>query len=78
MESTDTWLSWGVQGGDGQPWEKRSRHDLKAGLFGRPPIGIIEKSREYAAALLAQMDGNIQWPSSLRESWDALAQAVTT
>jgi hypothetical protein len=66
-QSTDAWLCWGLEGGEGIGWEARSRHDLKAKLYGHPPLMVASKARAYTQNLLHQLDNNSAWPSSLRE-----------
>lgn len=73
-QAMDNWLAWGQEGGNGRDWERKSRHDLKSKLYGKPPIGMIEKAMQYTPSFLQQMDNNTDWPLSLREFWDALSQ----
>jgi hypothetical protein len=75
-QSTDAWLGWGLEGGDGLTWEARSRHDLKTKLYGRPPLIMADKAREYSQALLNQLDANSAWPLSLREFWSKLETGI--
>jgi hypothetical protein len=75
-QSTDAWLCWGIEGGEGTHWEARSRHDLKAKLYGRPPLMIIERARTYTQTFLDQLNKNSNWPSSLREFWTNLASVL--
>lgn len=66
-QSTDAWLCWGCEGGNGREWERKSRHDLKARLYGTPAIGMVQQARGFTQSLLAQLAGNPHRPLSLGE-----------
>jgi hypothetical protein len=75
-QSTDAWLCWGLEGGDGVHWEAKPRHNLKAKLYGHPPLMMTDKAREYTQTFLNQLNNNSAWPPSLREFWSNLEAAL--
>lgn len=77
-QSTEAWTDWGLHGGDGQLNERKDRKLLKRELYGNPPLGICDKTREYVPKLAAQMDSNDEYPISLREFMSNLESAKTT
>ena len=66
-QSTDGWLCWGRDGGDGRQLERMSRHTTKEMLYGRPPRSVTDKAKGFTQQLITRLDTqDDKWPVSLR------------
>lgn len=72
IESTDAWLQWALENGDGTEWEQKNRHYLKRLVFGDPPRGFIRKTQEIIPELLMRMSASDAWPNQLTAFEEAL------
>ena len=64
-QSTESWIAWGVHGGDPEYWESHDRHVLKSQLFGDPPIGMTKKASEMVPSLIQRLHGTDNRPRTL-------------
>lgn len=66
-QSTDGWLCWGRDGGDGADWERMNRHRCRELLYGKPAIGLYEKAAAYTRQLIERTAAEpATMPHSLR------------
>jgi hypothetical protein len=66
-QSTDAWILWGRDGGDGTSYQYRDRHQTKSELFGTPARSMIQRTQGFMAALERQLKIENTWPKSLRD-----------